>query len=399
MRHAILGPSAADKWVNCPPSARFEEQLTEVAEETIFAQEGAFAHDLAELYLAARSGNYKGSNTKWWAEVDAIQAQVYAFYPTVDKTKDPKAEFSAMVFHAEEWAEFVCDQIELDGVVFIEREFDLSEYIPVGYGTSDGVVKRPRILYVNDYKYGAGKRVHAHKNRQGMCYGLGALTTLLREDPTYQPEAVVISIFQPRVNGGISSFEISVKDLLEWGETELKPAAILAIGGEGNFKAGKHCQFCKARNNCKKYFDMFAQLKGIHDRREMSDKDRELVLTQGGLIAGWVKKVAEDALRKMQSGKTIHGFKLVQGGSRRTFTSEDDVIDVAMGANLDLDELMRTEVLPLTDIEKLVGKKRFAEVFGSIIYDKEYQPKVVEWDDPRPDIGRTAHDDYNDDVI
>ena len=187
MRHAILGPSAADKWVNCPPSARFEEQIAEDAEETVFAREGAFAHDLAELFLATRSGQYKKPSDKFWAEVGAIEAQVYEFYQRVDKTKDPEAEFTDMIYHAEGWAEFVCDQIDLNGTVFIEREYDLSEYIPIGFGTSDAAVMTPRILYVNDYKYGAGKRVHANRNRQGMCYALGALTTLRKEYPNTVP--------------------------------------------------------------------------------------------------------------------------------------------------------------------------------------------------------------------
>lgn len=412
-RHAILGPSGADKWVSCPPSARFEEQIFE--EESTFAREGTLAHDLAALVLSSRAGLFKGDNILFWEEVAAIKSHVFDFYK--DSDKDAEAEYNAMWEHAEGWAAFVCDlgtrdseltladeyEIYIDSEaiaeVSIEREFNLSHYIPLGFGTSDATVKTPLILYVNDYKYGAGKRVHAKNNKQGMLYALGALRAALSEDPSYNPETVIVAIYQPRVSGGETSFAISVSDLLDWAETVVKPAAILAISGQGDFKAGTHCQFCKARTVCKKYFDIFGQVKGIHDKRTMTAKELEIVLTYGDLIAAWVKKVKEDTARKMLAGTTVHGFKLVAGGSRRTFTSEDDAIDAAMGADIDIDKLLRTELLPLTEIEKVVGKKKFAEVFGPVMFDKEYGPKVVDWDDPAPEIGRTAHDDYNDDVI
>jgi len=398
-RHAILGPSAADKWITCPPSARFEEQIVE--EESVFAREGTLAHDLAALILSSRAGIFKGNQAKFNEMLGDIRADVLAFYWNQDTTDtiDAEAEFNAMLDHAEGLAAFVCDQIEFDGEVQIEREFDISQYVPLGFGTSDAIVKRPRVLHVNDYKFGAGKRVNAYKNKQGMLYALGALKTAILEDPDYKPETVIVSIYQPRVVGGVTSYEISVTDLFEWAEFTVMPAANLAIAGQGAFKAGPHCQFCKAQTICKARFDIFGKVKKIHDARAMTPKDLEAVLTYGPLIASWVKKVQDDAARKLQAGQTIKGFKLVAGGGRRTFTSEDDVVDVAMGANLDMDKLFRTELISLTDIEKQVGKKRFQELFGAIIFEKEFQPKVVDEDDPAPALGRTAHDDYEDDVI
>lgn len=398
-RHAILGPSSADKWIACPPSARFEEQIVE--EESQFAREGTLAHDLAALILSSRAGIFKGNQAKFNQMLDDIKADVLAFYWNLDTADvlDAETEFNVMLDHAEGWAAFVCDQIEFDGEVSIEREFDISQYVPLGFGTSDATVKRKRVLHVNDYKYGAGKRVHAHKNKQGKLYAIGALKAAVLEDPDYKPETVIVSIYQPRVVGGVSHYEISVADLLEWAEFTVMPAANLAIAGQGDFKAGPHCQFCKARNVCKAYFDMFAKVKKIHDKRAMTPKELETVLTYGPLISSWVKKVADDAARRLQAGQKINGFKLVAGGGRRQFTSEDDVVDVALGANLDMDKLFRTELIALTDIEKLVGKKRFEELFGAIIFEKEFQPKVVDIDDPAPALGKTAHDDYEDDNV
>lgn len=54
--HAILSASGAHRWLNCPPSARWEGDLHEIG-SSIFAEEGTAAHAVAELELNYRLGN------------------------------------------------------------------------------------------------------------------------------------------------------------------------------------------------------------------------------------------------------------------------------------------------------------------------------------------------------
>ena len=51
-----------------------------------------------------------------------------------------------------------------------------------------------------------------------------------------------MTIYQPRLES-VSTWEISVKDLMEWVEMELKPKAVLAIKGEGEYHSGDWCRF------------------------------------------------------------------------------------------------------------------------------------------------------------
>ena len=44
--HAVLSASAAKRWLNCPPSARLNEQFPNTSSE--FAEEGTAAHELCE---------------------------------------------------------------------------------------------------------------------------------------------------------------------------------------------------------------------------------------------------------------------------------------------------------------------------------------------------------------
>ena len=70
-------------------------------------------------------------------------------------------------------------------------------------------------------------------------------------DGIYDIETIRLTIFQPR-RDNVSTYEISKKDLMKWAQNILKPTAELAYNGEGEFHAGDHCQFCKAKATCRK---------------------------------------------------------------------------------------------------------------------------------------------------
>lgn len=392
-RHAILGPSSAYRWLACTPSARFEEQISE--EESVYAAEGTLAHELAALILSSRCGVFQGPQRQYNDMMEHWQAEVVAFYTGIEDA-DPWASYLAMLEYAEEWAAYVQDIVQQSykSQLFIEREYDLSQFVPLGFGTSDATVVLPEVLHIADYKFGAGKQVHADNNPQGMLYALGALMATIKENPSYKPHTVCVHIFQPRA-GGASSWDISVADLLEWAEFTVAPAAALAIAGQGEFVAGDHCQFCKAATICRARYLEFAEVLRISDKRQMSDRERAIVLERGDGLAGWVKKVKERAVNDILAGNKVNGFKLVAGTGRRQFKNEDDVVDVLLGENFE--EIFDAKLRSLTDIEKTLGKKRFAELFKDLVINKEGAPQLVGEEDARKAIGASAHDDYEED--
>lgn len=395
-RHAILGPSGAHRWLTCTPSARFEEQLPN--EESVYAREGTIAHEIAALVLGSRCGHFKESQKEFNAQMEHWQAVAVEFYESIEAA-DPWAEYLAMLDYAEQWAAYVQDYVQMSykSQLFIEREYDLTQFVPLGFGTSDATVKLPEVLHVFDFKFGAGKQVYADHNEQCMLYGLGALIALVKEDPTYKPHTVAIHIVQPRSGDGIpSSWEISVAELLEWAEFTVAPAAALAISGQGEFVAGPHCQFCNAKTLCRAWYIEFEDVLRISDKRVISDRDRAKVLDRGDAVAAFVKKMKEQAIADMQNGKRVAGFKLVAGSGRRQFTNENDVVDVLLGTEL-YDEIFDAKLRSLTDIEKRLGKKRFAELFKDLVITKEGAPVLADEADKRPAIGLNAHDEYLDD--
>lgn len=371
--HAILSPSAAYRWLVCTPSARFEEQLPE--EESTYAAEGTLAHELAALLLSARTGVFKGSNDRFNAMLRLT-------------TTNPLYS-DEMMEHCEAYVAYVLDK---GGEVLIEYSYDLTKYIPLSFGTADATNLGKAVIHVTDFKYGAGVRVGATANKQMMCYGLGAYEAAAKKG--FKPETVSLSIFQPRV-GGPSSWDISVSDLLKWAEEEAKPKAALAIAGAGDFVPGKHCQFCKARTACKAYYDRFADLKSIQDKRIMTASDVATVLTYGPLVSSWVKKVEEESIAKMEKGEKIPGFKLVAGRGKRSFRNEDDVVDILLGEGYESYQIFDPKLNSLTAIEKLIGPKRFKTLFEDQVVNVPGKAQIAPEDDERPAIGASAADEFD----
>lgn len=121
-----------------------------------------------------------------------------------------------------------------DPQVLVEQRLDFSRWVPDAFGTGDCLIVADQILHIIDFKYGLGILVEAENNPQMMCYALGALDTY---DGIYDIKAVRMTIFQPR-QAQHQHLHHEKEDLLDWAENTLKPAADLAIKGEGNFCAG-----------------------------------------------------------------------------------------------------------------------------------------------------------------
>lgn len=389
-KHAILGPSSAYRWLTCTPSARFEEQLPE--EESPYAAEGTLAHDLAALILSTRAGLFKGNQATFNQMLNKIEEDAIAFYVSIGNDNG-KNEFREMFDHAEAWAGFILDK---GGEIHIEHEYDISQYVPLGFGTSDATNVNKTVLHVSDYKYGAGVKVGATANKQLMLYAVGALLVAMKAG--HKIETIVLSIFQPRA-GGSSSWDISAEALLKWAEEEVKPQALKAIAGIGDFLPGSHCQFCKARTNCKAYYDRFAVVKKVMDKRAMAPEEKAVVLTFGPLVATWAKKVEEEAIKDIQANRPIPGFKLVAGRGRRAFKNEDNVVDILLGEGLDSDDIFNSALKSLTDLEKQIGPKKFGQLFAEEVINNPGKPQLAPDDDPRVAIGASAADDYDDDLL
>lgn len=369
--HAILSASGASRWLACPPSARLEQDYPNESSE--FAKEGTLAHELGELGLQKNLGLI--STRKYNSEVKKIQAnELYAadmpdyvdiyINTCMEKVAEAKAKTP-------------------DAIFSIEQRLNFSEWVPEGFGTGDFVIIADGVMEICDLKYGKGVPVSAIGNKQMRLYALGAIAEF---SFLYDIEKVKMSIIQPRLDS-ISTDEVTAEDLIKWAEEELKPTAELAFKGEGEFSAGEHCGFCRAKSVCKARADKNLELAKYEFRTTttLSDADIADILSKADELAKWAKDVQEYALEQAVQGVEYPGYKVVEGRSNRKYTDTEAITEILRNNGFKDPMIFKpTELLTLTNMEKVVGKSKLIQLVGDYIIKPQGKPTLVSEDDKRP---------------
>lgn len=370
--HAVLSASSSHRWLECPPSAKLNAEIADKASE--YAQQGSSAHELAEYKIK----RFLGENVK-----DPTESLTYLDQEMADCT-DSYAEYvSEQVAKAKERCK--------DPIVLVEQRLDFSKWVPQGFGTGDTVIVADDVLTIIDLKYGVGILIEAEKNPQMMCYALGALQLF---DGIYDINKVSMTIFQPR-REHISTYEITKEELLKWADTILAPTAQLAASGDGEFKAGAHCQFCKMKATCRKRAEYNLELAryDFEMPATLEDEEIEVILSKVDELIAWGSDIKEYALQSALSGKQWNDWKLVEGRSNRRYTDETVVADTVKAAGYDPYE---HKVLGITAMTKLLGKTKFEKLLGGYLEKPQGKPTLVPMSDKRPAINKAAEaaDDF-----
>ena len=377
--HARLNASSSHRWMMCPPSVRLSEQFAD--KPSSYAEEGTFLHELCELKLHRYLGDMAP---------DVIEAQ-YAEHRDSDfSTQEAETVTDEYVAFCVETIEAVKSSCP-DPLIMVEHRLDYSEYVPEGYGTGDLVIVADGVIEVIDFKGGRGVRVDAHRNSQLMLYGLGAL---LEFDPLYDVRNVRVTIVQPRLSN-TSTYEIAADELVRWAEKEVRPRALLAYEGKGEFCAGDWCRFCKARYTCRKRSEYHMQLAERDFRQPdlLSDEEITDILPIADSLNNWVQDLLAYATQQAVEGKSWPGYKLVAGRSNRKYTSEAEVIKAATEAGYT--DIYKTTLLGVGDLEKRLGRKKFNEVLGMYVIKPVGAPTLVPDSDPRKPYSSAAEDFTN----
>lgn len=373
--HSVLGASAADRWMNCTPSAQLTAGMED--ETTTFAAEGTAAHALCE-----------------WKVRKALKMRA-GRRPTSDYWTDEMEEFT------DDYRDFIMDLVGQakqhckDPVTLIEQHLDFSCYVPDGFGTGDFLLVADKELNVVDFKYGRGVAVYADHNPQMMLYALGALNLF---DCLYDIEQVTMTIFQPRLSS-ISTWTITAAELYQWAEEVLKPKAELAAKGEGEFVSGSWCRFCKARNTCRARAESFLELARMEFQPPalLSDEEVAEVMEKADELSKWASDVMAYAqVEAIENGKHWNGYKLVEGRSVRKFSDEAKVEAAAKEAGYT--DIYNKSLITLTAFEKLMGKKTFADVLGQYVTKPAGKLTLVPVSDKRPEVSvNTVNDEFQED--
>ncbi|MFB0845739.1 DUF2800 domain-containing protein [Paenibacillus oleatilyticus] len=386
--HALLSASKAAQWINCPPSVRLQESIPDKRSE--YANEGTLAHELAENKLRRRLLICDSKERK---RLDAELEKILANQLYCPEMENAVQEYADLV----EGRFMAAKARSSDAIVLLEERLDFTEWVPDGYGTGDVVLIADGLMEIIDLKYGKGVPVSAAGNPQIRLYGLGAWSAY---SYLYDIREMSMTIVQPRLDS-VSTDTLPVDELLEWAETVVKPAAALAFAGEGTFKAGDHCRWCKVKATCRARADenMAALQHEFRDPALLSMEEIGSILHVAEQLKAWAKDVEEYAFEQAKTGNHIPQWKLVAGRSNRAITDKGAARAALEAAGLSHDQYLKPqELLGISELEKRIGKKEFAEMLGGLIVKPPGKPVLVPETDNRPELNSVEADFANVDM-
>ena len=289
------------------------------------------------------------------------------------------------------WTEDYLDYIKAAALAYpsephidIERRVDFSAYAQEGAGIADCILVSGRQIHVIDLKSGT-KPVSAVKNPQLMLYALGAYEIYKMFYPIDQ---VRLSIVQPTLPDGASDWVCTLDELLRFGEY-VKERAALAWEGKGMFAPGAEtCLYCRANARCHARADWNVRMAFQAGKKPplISNAEMGEYLRQGEDVARWLSDLKDLALSECLAGREVPGWKAVEGRSQRAFADLDAAFAALKEGGIAEEVLWERKPLTLAQVEKVVGKKTFAELVGSMVVRPAGKPALAPESDRREAI-------------
>jgi hypothetical protein len=334
-KHALLAPSAAARWCNCPQSARLTERME--TPETDAAHRGTALHALAECELKKALG-LKAPKTPFPLEFSDEERALVAEY----------VDFAVNLAEDADW-------------VAVEKRVSLGKYVPESFGTVDFACTHKSILCVVDFKTGYNP-VAAAENPQLRLYALG----LLRKEN----HRIRTTIWQP---GHVNTEDLWDSALRKWANTYIKPRALLAHQGGGGFLPGVWCKYCAAKPRCRACLAEAEHTGALLGKREIGE-----LLPKIGTILDWAKGFNDYATRlAADTGEVPRGYRLGATQTKRVFSDPAAAAKAAEEAGFKLRE---EGVLSVARAERLLGS-RFEEVLGAYVTRPKGAPKLIPLDE------------------
>lgn len=363
--HALLSASGAERWLNCPPSARLEETFPD--ESSGYADEGSLAHKLAELkarkhFLNMPQGGYVAAlkeikaDPLYTLEMEDVTDEYLLFLKSISM-RYPKQPHVAL-----------------------EQRVSYDDVAPEGFGTADCVMIFGSDIHVIDFKYGKGVRVDAAENLQELLYAHGAVR---KYETLFSIENVNTHIVQPRISAP-SSWALTRAELAMRMDY-VRPIAAMAYKGEGEFAAGDHCRFCRARRRCAARTAFCLEIEPMMEKKPatLSVAEISAALSRIEAIQSWLTDVENFITSQLLDGVEVPGWKLVEGRGSRSWADQEKAFDILQSNGYDESTLYERVAVSLAKLETMVGKKNFNTLLSELIVKNPGKPTLVPESDPR----------------
>lgn len=376
--HARLSPSSASRWMRCPGSVNFLEDVEDTAEGT-FAAEGTILHGIMEDCLRNNRDPFRLIGKTFLHEQFELEID-------------------------EDTAEMLADGLDqidaITGRLHIEHKVNLDRWMPGQFGTLDvGIIGKRRVT-IWDHKFGMTP-VQPVRNEQLSIYAIGFWDNIVRRIAPEIDEFRLI-IWQPRAPGGGGEWDVRLDDLLAFGD-DLKEKARATYGRNSPRIPGpKQCLFCAGAKSltCKEYGDYNLSLivqdfdaldedveYGIPPRlrsEALTPERRGWLLEHRPLVNKFLDRLQAQALEDALAGRPTPGQKAVEGRRPARKWRDKDVAESEIASLLGDEAYIRKLKSP-TQVEKDISERQYADL-ANLIERGRPKPVLVNIDDSRPAI-------------
>ena len=363
--HAQLSPSKRSRWALCPGSIREEAKYPD-QESGPAAIDGTHSHTLLEVCIKA---DLADPMIMVGAKMNDHEGEFI-----VDKSRAERVKV-AIDYITRQSLNGLCkiiSETRVDPAPLLGRD-DLS-------GTVDVQIIGGDTLELIDYKDGMGV-VSAEGNLQLEQYAYGVLAGYkLPVNGAYPFQFVRMTIIQPKLAlrgmQPITSHTVSVADLFKNMGTIITQAAATDRPDAPLVPGESQCKFCRAKGSCsalasnvmKEVGIMFqpvtqtldvAQQSADKDPSSMDDAQIAQIMEAAPLMRQLLEGVEKEAMRRIQSGQTIPGLKLVNGrGSRAWALPEEEMAEKLVKMGIPKGAIYETKLVTPAKAEKLTWTKK-----------------------------------------
>ena len=422
----LFRPSAASRWMTCVGSTQLCLRVPSGGGSSSAAREGTAAHKVAEEALR------KTQLPEEWADrhiyVDGDPAGVYVDAEMVEKVQ-------VYLDEAEKWrgpavAEFVEARVSLSSVApddpFLQQVGGTADHILVDY-EEGRIVNR-------DLKYGKGVIVIAGESKQQKIYLLCELLSF--SAPSGGWKQLVAEVVQPRLpreEDWVTHGVYTPADLMAF-LGEVYTAIRAAVEPDPPLTPGEHCwqTFCPAREICPALASKSLEI--MQDRfaayplegavtldqpvpaapdfaaklpvpvvgkdlntivlpnptdSSISAEDLARWLKGRDFVDAWFSAIEQRAVRILESGGQIPGYKLVERTTHRRWVDPDAAAVTLIQAGANPESILLQQPLMLISpkqVEDRLKSKAFKQMVEKLTVRPKGGATLVEASDKRPSI-------------
>jgi hypothetical protein len=364
--HAKLSPSKRSRWALCPGSIREEAKYPDTGSGPA-AADGTHSHTLLEHCIK------NGLSDPMDQVGETFTDHEGTFKVDADRAARVKTAIEYIRERSMNGMFKVISEQKVDPEFLLGRK-DLS-------GTVDCQIIGPDWIELIDYKDGMGV-VSAEGNMQLEQYAYGVLAGYkLPVNGDYLIKTIRMTIIQPKLAlkgmKPITSHEVSLRSLLDNMGTIITQAAATDKPDAPLVPGESQCKFCRAKGSCaalagnvmKEVGIMFqpvvtetldvAQQSADKDPAQMDDAQIRQIMEAAPLMRQLLEAVEKEAMRRMESGISIPGLKLVNGrGSRAWALPEAEMAEKLVKMGIPKGAIYETKLVTPAKAEKLTWEKK-----------------------------------------